>query len=81
MELRNRWLIARQDSETHWEFFADRGVWTKDLHRAVHFLTLWGAEEAQIHSAGGQGVVRNAADVYEFALQATKVTEAPGTAS
>lgn len=68
MDLRQRWVIARQDHHTNWEFFADRGVWTKDFHVAVLFHTLWGAEEARAHSAGGHGDVRNAAEVAEFAL-------------
>lgn len=71
MDLRQRWVIARQNPQTDWEFFADRGVWTSDLHRAVLFYTLWGAEEAVVHSAGGQGRVRNAADAYEFAVSSS----------
>lgn len=69
MDLRQRWVIARQDHHTDWEFFADRGIWTKDFHAAVLFYTLWGAEEARTHSAGGHGDVRNAADVMEFAVR------------
>ena len=68
MDLRQRWVIARQDHHTDWEFFVDRGLWTKDFHGAVLFYTLWGAEEARAHSAGGHGDVRNAAEVAEFAL-------------
>ena len=67
MDLRQRWVITRQDHDTNWQFFADRGRWTAKLEEAVHFYTLWGAEEAREHSAGGHGVVRNAAEVYEFA--------------
>lgn len=67
MDLRQRWVIARQNSETDWEFFADRGRWTTKFEEAFLFYTLWGAEEARVHSAGGHGSVRNAADVQEFA--------------
>ena len=66
MDLRQRWVIAHQEPDTQWQFFADRGRWTTHLHEAVLFHTLWGAEEAMAHSAGGKGTVRNAADVYEF---------------
>ena len=69
MDLRQRWVIARQDHETAWEFFVDRGLWTSDFRRAVLFYTLWGAEEAKAHSAGGHGEVRNAADVADFAIR------------
>ena len=72
MDLRHRWVIARQDVQTDWEFVADRGVWTKDFHRAVLFYTLWGAEEGKAHSAGGHGDVRNAADVADFAVPTSK---------
>jgi hypothetical protein len=75
MDLRQRWVIAYQEPDTQWQFFADRGRWTTHLHEAVLFHTLWGAEEALAHSAGGKGTVRNAADVYEFA--ATLATAAP----
>ena len=68
MDLRQRWVIARQDHHTDWEFFVDRGVWTRDFRAAVLFYTLWGAEEARAHSAGGRGEIRNAADVAEFVL-------------
>ena len=67
MDLRQRWIIARQDQDTNWEFFVDRGRWTSKIHDAALFYTLWGAEEAHVHSAGGQGTVRNAAEIYEFA--------------
>ena len=67
MDLHQRWVIARQDEHTDWHFFVDRGRWTTNLQEAVLFYTLWGAEEAWQHSAGGQGKVRNAAEVYEFA--------------
>jgi hypothetical protein len=67
MDLRQRWIIARQDADTNWEFFVDRGRWTTKLNEATLFYTLWGAEEAREHSAGAQGAVRNASDVYEFA--------------
>ncbi len=67
MDLRQRWIIARQDKDTDWEFFAERGQWTNQLHEAVLFYTLWGAEEAWMHSAGGHGTVHNAAELYEFA--------------
>ena len=77
MDLRQRWVIARQDHHADWEFFADRGIWTKDFHAAVLFYTLWGAEEARSHSAGGHGEVRNAADVAEFVLTAARP---PGSA-
>lgn len=60
MDLRQRWIIARQDKDTDWEFFADRGQWTSQLHEAVLFYTLWGAEEAWAHSAAGYGKVHNA---------------------
>ena len=72
MDLRQRWVIARQDAHTDWEFFADRGIWTKELHAAALFHTLWGAEEAFLHSAGSQGTVYNAADVYERAVAVSK---------
>lgn len=75
MDLRQRWLIARQDSHLEWHFFADRGRWTTSLQDAVLFYTLWGAEEAWQHSAGGQGRVRNAAEVYEFAATPVKPAE------
>lgn len=75
MDLRQRWVIARQNVHTDWEFFADRGVWTDDLHWAALFYTLWGAEEALVHSAAGQGSVRNAAEVYEFAVSGPKPVE------
>jgi len=69
MDLRNRWVIARQTPETTWEFFADRGpVWSPDFYRAILFQSLWGAEEALMFSAGGQGTVREAADVASFAI-------------
>lgn len=67
MDLRQRWLITRQDKDAAWEFFVDRGQWSSKLAEAALFYTLWGAEEAHVHSAGGQGGVRNAADVYDFA--------------
>lgn len=67
MDLQHRWVIARQDAETEWEFFVDRGIWSPKLSDAFLFYTLWGAEEARVHSAGGQGTVRNRAEVQEFA--------------
>jgi hypothetical protein len=67
MDLHQRWVIARQDADTEWEFFVDRGLWSPKLGEAFLFNTLWGAEEARVHSAGGRGTVRNAADVHEFA--------------
>lgn len=67
MDLRQRWIIARQDQDAEWEFFVNRGQWSTKLAEATHFYTLWGAEEAHVHSAEGRGAVRNAADVYEFA--------------
>jgi hypothetical protein len=75
MDLQQRWVIAHQDASTEWHFFADRGRWTTNVHEAVHFHTLWGAEEARAHSAGGQGTVRNASDVYEFAASPAKQIE------
>ena len=75
MDLRQRWIIARQNVHTDWEFFADRGIWTTDLERAAMFHTLWGAEEALVHSAGGQGAVNNAADIYERAASTPKGIE------
>ena len=66
MDLRQRWLLARQDPDADWEFFADRGRWSRELGDAVLFHALWGAEEAHAHNAAAQSVVRNAADVYDF---------------
>lgn len=81
MDLRQRWVIARQDHHTDWEFFADRGLWTKQFQGAVLFRTLWGAEEAKTHSAGGHGDVRNASEVAEFALnQSPAVAQAEAAA-
>ena len=67
MDLQQRWVIARQDADTEWAFFVNRGLWSAKLSEAFLFYTLWGAEEARVHSAGGQGTVRNAAEVQEFA--------------
>ena len=80
MDLRQRWVIARQDANADWEVFADRGRWTRHLDEAVYFHTLWGAEEAHAHSAAGQGVVRNAAEVHEFAAAITKPSPAEAAA-
>lgn len=66
MDLPQRWIIARQDEQTEWEFFVDRGTWSSKLAEAFLFFTLWGAEEARVHSAGDLGTVRNAAEVQEF---------------
>lgn len=71
MDLRQRWVIARQNVHTDWEFFADRGLWTPSFHNALLFHALWGAEEARTQSASGQGAVYNAADVHERAVSAT----------
>lgn len=75
MDLRQRWVIARQNHDTDWEFFVDVGRWTSKLPEAFLFYTLWGAEEAWEHSAGGHGKVRNAAEVYEFAASPTTTPE------
>ena len=79
VDLRHRWVIARQSDNGDWEFFAGVGIWSQDLlNGAVLFNALWSAEEARTHSADGQGTVRNAAEAYDFAVVCLPVAEVPG---